>query len=252
MSLLQIVMICKTLPSRMLAVHPWLMAELSGQVRYRFRSDDHEIQVSLEGEAEWVAERVGELGLEGVGWTMPVGEAVKATNLSEVSKSNSKKSNGRQKVVIDDTPLGDKPLDMGPTPDPSRIPIVRRPIGELNLQVEIDKIGVDGARKPDPIELMEMLADTDEPMPAQGKMSVDPMAEAWLRELMEIVVRENGGTALRTEVIEEVASSKLGNRQGVELEVWLESLFSAGKLVKIHGGDAVGWGPSPRWLNGRI
>ena len=55
---------------------------------------------------------------------------------------------------------------MGPTPDPSRIPIVRRPIGELNLQKEIDKIGVDGARKPDPIELMEMLDDTDEPMPA--------------------------------------------------------------------------------------
>jgi hypothetical protein len=183
---------------------------------------------------------------------MPVGEAVKATNLSEVSKSNSKKSNRHQKVVIDDTPLEDKPLDMGPTPDPSRIPIVRRPIGELNLQKEIDKIGVDGARKPDPIELMEMLDDTDEPMPAQGKMSVDPMAEAWLRELMEIVVREYGGTALRTEVIEEVASSKLGNRQGVELDVWLESLFSAGKLVKIHGGDAVGWGPSPRWLNGRI
>ena len=252
MSPLQIVMIYKTLPSRMLAVHPWLMAELSGQVRYRFRSDDHDVRVSLEGEAEWVAERVGELGLEDVGWTMPVGEAVKATNLSKVSKSNSKKSNRHQKVVIDDTPLEDKPLDMGPTPDPSRIPIVRRPIGELNLQKEIDKIGVDGARKPDPIELMEMLDDTDEPMPAQGKMSVDPMAEAWLRELMEIVVREYGGTALRTDVIEEVASSKLGNRQGVELDVWLESLFSAGKLVKIHGGDAVGWGPSPRWLNGRI
>jgi hypothetical protein len=28
----------------------------------------------------------------------------------------------------------------------------------------------------------------------------------------------------------------------------LESLFSAGKLVKIHGGDATGWGPSPKWL----
>jgi hypothetical protein len=25
-------------------------------------------------------------------------------------------------------------------------------------------------------------------------------------------------------------------------------LFAAGKLVKIHGGDATGWGPSPRWL----
>ncbi len=62
MSPLQIVMIYKALPSRMLAIHLWLMAELSGQVRYQFRSDDNEVQVSLEGEAEWVAERVGELG----------------------------------------------------------------------------------------------------------------------------------------------------------------------------------------------
>jgi len=228
------------------------MVTLSGQVRYRFKSEDHDVRIALEGDAEWVAERVEELGLEGVGWTMPIGEAVKATNMSEVSKSIAKKANNQQKISIDDEPLGDKPLDMGPTPDPSRIPVVRRPIGELNLQKEIDKIGLEGAIRPDPIELMEMLNDTDEPMPAQGKMSVDPMAEAWLRELMEIVVREHGATALKTEDIEEVASSKLGNRQGVELEVWLESLFSAGKLVKIHGGDVTGWGPSPRWLNGRI
>lgn len=228
------------------------MVALRGQVRYRFKSDDHDVRIALEGDAEWVAQRVEELGLEGVGWTMPIGEAVKATNMSEVSKSKAKKANERQKISIDDAPLGDKPLDMGPTPDPSRVPVVRRLIGELNLQKEIDKIGLEGAIRPDPIELMEMLAETDEPMPAQGKMSVDPMAEAWLRELMEIVVREHGATALRTEDIEEVASSKLGNRQGVELEFWLESLFSAGKLVKVHGGDAIGWGPSPRWLNGRI
>ena len=228
------------------------MAKLSGQVRYRSRSDDHDVHIALEGDAEWVAQRVEELGLGGVGWTMPIGEAMKATNMSEVSKANAKKSSAQQKISIDDAPIGEKPLDMGPTPDPSRIPVVRRPIGELNLQKEIDKIGLEGAIRPDPIELMEMLDETDEPMPAQGKMSVDPMAEAWLRELMEIVVREHGATALKTEDIEEVASSKLGNRQGVELEVWLESLFSAGKLVKIHGGDAIGWGPSPRWLNGRI
>lgn len=228
------------------------MVVLSGQVRYRFMADDHDVRIALEGDAEWVTQRVEELGLEGVGWTMPIGVAVKATNMSEVSKSKAKKATAQQKISIDDAPLGEKPLDMGPTPDPSRIPIVRRPIGELNLQKEIDKIGLEGAIRPDPIELMEMLDETDEPMPAQGKMSVDPMAEAWLRELMEIVVREHGATALRTEDIEEVASSKLGNRQGPELEFWLESLFSAGKLVKIHGGDATGWGPSPRWLNGRI
>ena len=48
------------------------MAELRGPVRYRFRSDEHDVQVLLEGEAPWVKQRVGELGLEGVGWTMPI------------------------------------------------------------------------------------------------------------------------------------------------------------------------------------
>ena len=83
-------------------------------------------------------------------------------------------------------------------------------------------------------------------------MSIDPMAEAWLRELMNIVVRDYGFTALKTSDIEEIASKKLGNREGTTLEVWLESLFSAGKLVKVHGGDAIGWGPSPRWLAGKV
>ena len=32
------------------------------------------------------------------------------------------------------------------------------------------------------------------------------------------------------------------------IDLW-DALFAAGKLVKIHGGNAVGWGPSPRWLS---
>ena len=98
------------------------------------------------------------------------------------------------------------------------------------------------------LELMDAFSELDEPRPIQGEMSVDPMAEAWLKELMRLIVREGGRTALATEMIEEVASAKLGGRTGAELSVWLESLFAAGKLVKIHGGDTTGWGPSPRWL----
>ena len=99
---------------------------------------------------------------------------------------------------------------------------------------------------------MDMLEEADEPRPVQSSISVDPMGEAWLRLLMEIVVREYGSTALATEVIEEVAGSKMGNKSRLELDVWLDSLFKQGKLVKVHGGDAVGWGPSPRWLQGKI
>jgi len=223
------------------------MSKLRGNIRYRFRSDEHDINVLLEGDSSWVDERVKELGLEGVGWSMPIGSEVIATNTSGVVPVK-----GGSKDALDDSPMGEKPLDMGPTPDPSRIPVVRRPIGQLDLQLELDTIGLQLPARPDPIELMEALDEMEEPLPIQGAMSIDPMAEAWLRELMHLVVREYGITALQTEVIEEVASKKLGGREGTVLEVWLESLFGAGKLVKVHGGDATGWGPSPAWLKGKF
>ena len=223
-----------------------------GMVRYRFRADDDDVNVVIEGEGSWVKQQVEALGLMDVGWTMPLAIDVKPVNLSSVSKARaSKRSKSTSSPAGSDVPLGAKPKDMGPTPDPSRIPVVRRPIGELNLEEEINKVGIKPAERPDLIELMEMLDDVDPPQPVQGAMSVDPMAEAWLRVLMQFVVRDFGMTALRTEDIEEVASERLGGRTDVKLEVWLDSLFSAGKLVKVHGGDAVGWGPSPRWLNGK-
>ena len=200
------------------------MADLKGFVQYRFRSDENDTEILLRGDADWVREKVAELGLEGVGWMMPIGQEVKATNSSGV------KTKSKSDIDIDDQPLGEKPLDMGPEPDPSRIPVVRRPIGELDLETELRALGLDNLTKPDPIELMEIFAELDELLPVQGTMSVDPMAEAWLRELMNIVVRDYGFTALKTSDIEEIASKKLGNREGMVLEIWLESLFSAGKI----------------------
>jgi hypothetical protein len=225
------------------------MRQLRGNVRYRFRSDDHDLNIVLEGDAEWVESYVNELGLAGVGWTMPVGTEVKAKNLSSVSQQ--RKDAGID-IEMEDAPEATKPLDMGPEPDPSRIPVVRRPIGELNLAEKLSAAGLEPAERPDVIELMDMLEDTDPPQPVASATSVDPMAEAWLRELLQMVVRDHGMSGLSTEDIEEIASSKLGGREGTALEVWLQSLFTAGKLVKIHGGDATGWGPSPKWLVGRF
>ena len=225
------------------------MRQLRGNVRYRFRSDDHDLNIVLEGDAEWVESYVTELGLTGVGWTMPVGTEVKATNLSSVSQQQ---KDAGINIEMEDAPDSSKPLDMGPEPDPSRIPVVRRPIGELNLAEKLSAAGLEPAERPDIIDLMDMLDDTDPPQPVASATSVDPMAEAWLRELLQMVVRDHGMSGLSTEDIEEIASSKLGGREGTALEVWLQSLFTAGKLVKIHGGDATGWGPSPKWLVGRF
>lgn len=224
------------------------MAKFRGVVRYRFRDEDGDLNVVIEGEADWVESKVEQLGLKDVGFTMPIGTASVASNLSDVSKEKAKKNS--RKVELE--PLGEKPADMGPTPDPSSIPVVRRPIGQLNIEQSIADAGLTRPERPDPIDLMDMLEEADEPRPVQSAISVDPMGEAWLRLLMEIVVREYGSTALATEVIEEVAGAKMGNKSRLELDVWLDSLFKQGKLVKVHGGDAVGWGPSPRWLQGKI
>ena len=215
------------------------MQELRGYVRYRFRSDDDDVDVLLEGEADWVRGIVAELGLRKVGWMMPM--AVDSTKLSPSG------------LAIDDTttPSG-KPKDMGPEPDPSRIPIVRRPIGQLDLVAKLVEVGLVKPKRPTADELRLELEEVEAPHPAQGPMVVDPMAESWLKELLRIVVRSHGVTAISTETIALSASDYLGDREGLELELFLEAMFRSGKIVKVHGGDATGWGPSPRWLAGKF
>ncbi len=210
------------------------MQELRGYIRYRFRSDDDNVDVLLEGEADWVRSIVKELGLSDVGWSMPM--AVDSTSLSNSGFAS-------------EVSLGDeKPKDMGPEPDPSRIPVIRRPIGELDLASKLVEVGLERPVRPTPDELREQLQEIDEPLPAQGPMVKDPMAEAWLKELLRIVVRSHGVTAITSETIALAASDFLGDREGMELELFLEAMFRSGKLVKVHGGDNTGWGPSPAWL----
>ena len=210
------------------------MQELSGYIRYRFRSDDDEVDVLLEGEADWVRSIVSELGLSTVGWAMPM--AVDSTSLSNSGFAN------------DSVVESGKPKDMGPEPDPSRIPIVRRPIGELNLAEKLVEVGLEQPLRPTADELRDQLLELEEPHPAQGPMVNDPMAESWLKELLRIVVRNHGVTAITTDTIALAASDLLGDREGLELELFLEGMFRAGKIVKVHGGTNTGWGPSPAWL----
>ena len=212
------------------------MQELRGYVRYRFRSEEEDIDVLLEGDADWVRGIVAELGLRKVGWMMPM--AVDSTKISNSGIASDS----------DVMPSG-KPKDMGPEPDPSRIPIIRRPIGQLDLTAKLVEVGLENPVRPNSDELREQLDELEEPHPAQGPMVKDPMAESWLKELLRIVVRKYGVTAISTETIALAASDYLGDREGLELELFLESMFRAGKIVKVHGGDATGWGPSPAWLS---
>ncbi|MDP6870574.1 MAG: hypothetical protein QGI21_07385 [Candidatus Poseidoniaceae archaeon] len=215
------------------------MQNLRGLVRYRFRSDDDDVDVLLEGDADWVRRIISDMDLTEVGWMMPL--AVNSTGIA----------NSGVIMPQEETTSG-KPKDMGPEPDPSRIPVVRRPIGELDLTAKLVEAGLMQPQTPTSDQLRDELAEIDPPHPAQGPMVVDPMAEAWLKELLRIVVRTHATTAISTETIALAASDYLGDREGMELELYLEGLFRSGKLVKVHGGDSVSWGPSPAWLSSSL
>ena len=67
------------------------MATLRGVVRYRFRDEDGDLNVVIEGEADWVESKVEQLGLKDVGFTMPIGTASVASNLRMYQKRRLKK-----------------------------------------------------------------------------------------------------------------------------------------------------------------
>ena len=230
------------------AVRPCFMASgLKGPVRFRFRFPDEDVDVRIEGDANWVLEIRKQLELDQIGWIQPL-----AINSSSHSDIDFEFNGNSDDSSLPNSLIRRKPKDMGPPPDPDSIPVVRRPIGSLDLESELAKLGLDPPTKPTSAELAIELEGVEEPLPAQGPMVTDPMAEAWLRELMDIAVRTHALTALTVEMIENSASSLLGDKSGLELELWLENLFRQSKLVKVHGGDQIGYGPSPAWLAGRI
>ena len=221
------------------------MPILKGPVRFRFRVPEEDVDVLIQGDAEWVNSLREDMGLLDVGWVQPMattGRTFQGDVESEDDELDESDSAG-QILLESDTDF----VLPGPPPDPSRIPIVRRIIGEMDLDAEMEKLGIKHPQSPTAEELSEILCEMDEPEPIMSQVSTDPLAEAWLQRLMRIAVRKFGVTALPISIIDSAACEQL-DRSGTELELWLEGMWRLGKLVKVHGGGRFGYGPSPRWL----
>ena len=221
------------------------MSALKGPVRFRFRVPEEDVDVLIQGDAEWVVGLRDEFGLSEVGWIQPLATTSIASgdSGSHDSEEDGDMEQGETVILQSDVAV-ELP---GPPPDPSRIPVVRRVIGEMDLDVEMDKLGIERPRSPTAEELSDLICEMDEPQPIMSQVSTDPIAEAWLQRLMKAAVRKFGVTALPVEVIDNAACEQL-ERSGTELELWLEGMWRMGKLVKVHGGDSYGYGPNPRWL----
>ena len=222
---------------------------MKGPVRFRFRVPEDDVDVLIQGDVEWVQALREDLGLADVGWVQPMattGHVSPSPNSEEgdIDENSEDEFEEETSVVLESDSESILP---GPPPDPSRIPVVRRVIGEMDLDEEMDKLGIERPKPPTAEELSDLISEMDDPEPITSQVSTDPIAEAWLQRLMRLAVRKFGVTALPVEVIDNAACEQL-ERSGTELELWLEGMWRLGKLVKVHGGGRYGYGPSPRWL----
>ena len=142
---------------------------------------------------------------------------------------------------------GEKNSLPGPSPDPSSIPSVVRAVGNLNLNNKVDELGFSKKTNPDIDAIIEFLNEVEVPDPLSNNLSGDPQAESWLQLLMTLVVREHGHSSLPISSIEKALGEKM-NREGVDLEIFLDRLWIMGRLERIYGGAEVQYSPNPSWL----
>ena len=218
--------------------------ELRGTVRFRFRSPEHDVDVLLEGDAVWVTKVREELELSGeVGVIQPL-----AARMAEPGEPDPESAMGEGAEIYEEMPLPEDAVLPGPPPDPSRIPSVVRIIGSLDVDSEVAELGGGERSEPDIMTIIEILDElADEVEPLSDNLSGEPLTEAWIQLLLTLVVREHGYTSLPLSSIEQAVGDRT-NRQGVDLEIFLDRLWMMGRLERIHGGAEVQYAPNPSWL----
>ena len=202
---------------------------------FRFRSADEQVEVFIEGDIDWVSDWRSQIGLTDIGWLQRLTVGSGEGDEDEVADESGA-------VVVA------KPLP-GPTPDPSKVVTVRRTIGEMDLDAELLKLGIYKSEPPTVEALSEILDEYDEaPLPPSSGITTEPVLEGWMREVLRLAVRRFGVMGLPVDVI----IGSLEGRHDLDdelVEGWIERQYELGKLVKIYGGERIGYGPSPRWLD---
>ena len=110
------------------------MSALKGPVRFRFRVPEDDVDVLIQGDAEWVNALREEIGLTDVGWVQPMASTGLTFLDPKDTVDDSNELDEEETILLQSDGVVELP---GPPPDPSRIPTVRRIIGEMDLDAEM-------------------------------------------------------------------------------------------------------------------
>ena len=212
-----------------------VQTEILGPVRYVYQESDDDIEIIIEGDSVWVNDLISDLSLNEKGWL----QSIKNGEIIEFLDGENKS------LILEEG----NAANMGPKPNPSRIPIILRPIGSLDIDSKLENYGAAAQEPPTMEDLAREFDQLKTPEPKSGPLIQDPMSEAWLAELFKIALNRFGATSLSFDFIEAVASDKLAEMEGMELELWLEKLYRMGKLMKKTAGSEISFGPVPSWMN---
>ena len=113
-------------------------------IRFSFRSNEHEVEVVIQGPPSWVNLYRERIGLEGdIGYTQ------------SVISSTSGTSDGS-------TPVKEARELPGPPPDPSRLPSIVRVVGDLDIDAGVAELGVPERSEPDLAEISLFLEELED------------------------------------------------------------------------------------------
>ena len=195
----------------------------TANVRYRYRRNA--IHIVIEGALAQVEPVRDRLGLSDVGYLQPLEGARSTTSDS----SDEEEQNSTTSLP-------------GPSPDPSKIPVVLHEIGSA----EIDLRGADFRSPPSISEIAQSFEEKPHPVAVPDPLAADPVAESWLRLAFEVAI-DLGQSSLSVEAMEMIAGDRLA-RSGLGLEIWLEDLHRLGKIARVHRGGSVVYRARPAWM----
>ena len=113
-------------------------------IRFSFRSNEHDVEVVIQGPPSWVNLYRERIGLEGdIGYTQSVhGSSTDSSEDPEISKA-----------------ARELP---GPPPDPSRLPSIVRVVGDLDVDAGVSELGVPERTEPNLAEISLFLEELEE------------------------------------------------------------------------------------------